>query len=252
MKSNETFVQSFPISWNVWIYESCNNDERGPVNLMRPFWEGMVKFLEEIRVRPFKCLINCLDTPGDNVYIYHESADLSVINLQNIRDPCLLVRIISHELCHYIMDNHRKWPNPVPRRKLSSFEEVFAEMFSFLQLKSFQQWSHQNEPLWTFVDPFVESQFHQHEPLIQQMLQQGFEALPLFEEGFLPHYDNIAAIALFLLPYFEQNPELWKILPHVQDVDPRSSWHHFFDHLMMSADPSYQDSLGKLKQRLFS
>ncbi|MDE5808290.1 MAG: hypothetical protein K2H76_09245, partial [Muribaculaceae bacterium] len=67
----------------------------------------------------------------------------------------------------------------------------------------------------------------------------------------LPDYDSCAAIALSLLPYFEKHPELWKILPHVQDVDPLANWREFFSHMLDTADDSCRGPLKEMIDHLF-
>jgi hypothetical protein len=57
-------------------------------------------------------------------------------------------------------------------------------------------------------------------------------------------YKTIAAL---LFPLFLENPHLWKILLHIDDIHSWNSLDALFDHLQSKADDSYADSLRKMR-----
>lgn len=84
-------------------------------------------------------------------------------------------------------------------------------------------------------------------------------ALPLLERGnFFPiHKDGhkrgfYSHIASQILPIFQDNPSLWKIVGHISDSTAYASVEGLFDHLENTADDSYSCSLAMLKEKLMS
>ena len=124
-------------------------------------------------------------------------------------------------------------------------------MFSQLQLKKYLEWSRLDQPGWSFLEPSVIQLLQPHHLRALQLHQKGIEALPLLDKELLPDYGNCVSVAQLLLPYFEVSPELWHILPHVQEVDPRASWKDFFAHMQQSAPDSCRKPLANLVQTLF-
>lgn len=241
----------YTYSDRIFAYESSASC--GTMSYLTPFIKEMVKFLENIRKQSFQCYVRCDQPFNDSSYHYFTKHDVGVIYLQIHEDPRYLIRLLSHELCHYTMDNHAAIEHPKTHRKMSSYEEVFAEMFMLLQIKKSIQWFRQmsNSICEDLMTRYQESIYQEHKCQHEILLQEGIQAIPLLDETFLPLYDNCRAVAHYLLPYFESKPELWMILAHVQNVHPQSSWNEFFDYLQKTADDSYRGSLDEMIKILF-
>ena len=222
---------SYYLSENVSLHELPSGS--GTISCTAPFLRKMVEFLEKIRKQSFPCHIMCDRDYEQGCYFYLKAHNVGVIRVQNYKDFRILIYQVTHELCHYIMDNHNSYPWGVAGRKLSSFEEVFANMASVHFMKSFVIWCRQelNPQTADLMAQFLAALHRQHQPLIEVCRQKGIEAIPLLNSELLPDYDNCMAIAFLLQPYFEKHPALWEILPFVQNVNPQSLWADFLDRI---------------------
>lgn len=66
------------------------------------------------------------------------------------------------------------------------------------------------------------------------------------------HRDIYSNLSATMLPLFQENPRLWKIILHFGDMRRWSSLEDLFDHLETTATVDYAASLTKLRSLLFS
>ena len=124
----------------------------------------------------------------------------------------------SHEFCHYM-----NWGHVV--QSMRWFEETLCELAShFFLIKSAEQWVHNAPyPNWNSYSgkllAYELNSRNEVEPFdISDLLNPSSKIIYSLKENEYQRSKN-RYIALKLLPLFEQNPALWKIVPFLPDLD---------------------------------
>ncbi|WP_287677675.1 hypothetical protein [Bacteroides sp.] len=158
----------------------------------------------------------------------------------------------AHEYCHHLIDG--KLSGEISG--LIWFEESVCEMSSMYHLHNLAlhyQASHQQYLL--RYAPSVRDYLHERMNVEPQL------AFEVTHPGFLHKWEHILkepiyhrehykAIASLMLPLFLDNPHLWKIILHFEDMRSWNSIHELFSHLEQTATPDYKISLVELHRLL--
>lgn len=148
----------------------------------------------------------------------------------------------AHEYCHHLIDG----PMVTARVGLEWFEEVLCHIASWAYLGTLKQQCSR-----LGLDQSYQSQIQDWIPPYSAIPQSAVREyiasnapLLYIEECRRGIYQVIASA---LLPLFESNPNLWRIVLHIGDSRRWSSLAELFAHLEQTADDSYIDSLKELK-----
>lgn len=168
------------------------------------------------------------------------------------------IQVFAHEYMHHAIDRKEKNSDPHP---LVWFDETLCDISSvcvandlfydlFFSRTSELHWMRDNKNSLVRITKFPD-QVVQNSPVanrVAKSLQCGKgirEFLPFPEEG-LDLALCSAAIASCAQNLFLKNPNLWKIVPHVNEIPIDADIRSLFLHLKKTADSSYKDSLDDL------
>ncbi len=168
------------------------------------------------------------------------------------------IQEFAHEYMHHAIDRKEKFSAPRP---LVWFDEALCQVSSICIADDIHhdlKFNRNTELHWLkgdkvsllriIVFPAQIVQDHLFANLVAKSIRNGEgiqKFLPFPEEGFDLALCSIA-IALCTRNLFQENPNLWKIVPHVNEVPFDADVHSLFLHLKKTADSSYKDSLDKL------
>lgn len=168
------------------------------------------------------------------------------------------IQVFAHEYMHHAIDRQEKYGEP---HSLVWFDETLCQISSvcvandlfrdlFFNKTAELQWMSDYKNSLVRITQFP-TQIALGNPVANHLaksLQYGKgirEFLPFPEEGLnLALYS--AAIASCAQNLFVKNPNLWKIVPHINEIPFDADIQSLFRHLKETADPSYEDSLDKL------
>lgn len=152
----------------------------------------------------------------------------------------------SHEYCHHIIDGALS----DKIEGLSWFEETICELSSIFHIL--------NPPKCLTRQDCQELNFlarnvllESHQDLKSQIQANGGvrQWLTLLSEP-QHHRHHYNAIACRMLPFFQSNPKLWRILGHIGDARQWDSLEELFAHLEKESTEEYRQSLVDLRKSL--
>lgn len=163
----------------------------------------------------------------------------------------------AHEYCHHLIDVNVELKQGM--EGLRWFEETICEMASMYHLgRMIEDWQDSGQYIKTH---FVHSVREYLDDLLypttstssDKLLQVGLEE---WSKWYILCYTQRSrpssnAVAVKMLPIFEANPRLWRIILHFGDMRKWKSLDELFLHLR-KVDSSYEAPLGKLQDLLFS
>lgn len=155
----------------------------------------------------------------------------------------------AHEYCHHLING----PLSGCIQGLLWFEETICELASICHLRRLIVLCDvlQTDILLQYK-PYVVNCLYANLGTAQNNCQEYLLSMadrlaePVYHRGI---YSNLAAA---MLPLFQENPHLWKIILHIGDSRRWHSLEELFEHLHRTADDSYSHSLKLLKNLLLS
>lgn len=164
----------------------------------------------------------------------------------------------SHEYCHNIINGSMSGDIG----GLSWFEETICDTASIYHTNRICRYMEQSDlsHLHILAPVILQQGRHVLQSLQDDMLHQSIhrEFLPLIKDGLARTHSHDTSrhlyrkIAQTMLPLFEDNRSLWKVLLHIGDSRQWESLERLFVHLRQTADDSYSCSLEELENLLFS
>ncbi|MDE7190381.1 MAG: hypothetical protein K2N96_09620 [Muribaculaceae bacterium] len=173
---------------------------------------------------------------------------VGMIQLQNVFDPRLLIHHFAHELCHFAIGGQN-----VNRQADNPYSELAAEIFAFHAInearKNFMEGN--NHLPAQLLEGHIAELNHHNRVYLQTLYREGIR--PLLPLTVVPgkNYDLVDSVALFVFELFEQNKNLWKILPHIGTADRDTPFEDLVSQFLLIADDSYRESLEKLIAKLY-
>lgn len=168
------------------------------------------------------------------------------------------IQVVAHEYMHHAIDRKEKHDAPHP---LVWFDETLChissvciadDLFCDIQYNKTTelQWFRDYKSYLVKITQYP-TQIARHNPvanLVAKSIQNGKgirEFLPFPEEGLDLALYSIA-IASCAQNLFRENPNLWRIVPHVNEIPLDADINCLFHHLTRTADQSYRKSLDEL------
>lgn len=167
---------------------------------------------------------------------------------------CQWMLQFAHEYCHHLIGGLQSGGI----LGLIWFEECVCELSSMYHLNNLSRYydvSHQaNLRLYSpSVRNYLDERMTVDSEIVSEVNHPGFmyRLETLLQEPKY-HREHYRAIAAKMLPFFLENPHLWKIILHFGDMCRWHSLEELFQHLRRNATPDYSDSLEKLHSLFFS
>lgn len=170
---------------------------------------------------------------------------------------CNWIFQFAHEYCHHLIDV--KVELEPGMEGLRWFEETICEMASMYHLgRMIEDWQGSGQYIKTrfvhSVQEYLDDLLHPTPSTSSdKLLQVGLEEwskwhILCYKQRSRPSSN---AVAVNMLPIFEANPHLWRIILHFGDMRQWNSLDELFQHLR-KADSSYEAPLGELQDLLRS
>lgn len=190
----------------------------------------------------------CVVLPSEDVPMCVNAGERHIIFLATKEDLwCQWVYQFAHEYCHHLIDGSLsgEWSD------LLWFEETICELSSLYNLNKMISYC-ANNGLQRYA-PSVKN-------YLENLLTKNNRASKLSTEGgWYKQYeeslkkekykrDLYNAIAVLMYPLFIDSPNLWKLILNIGDIRSWTSLEELFDHLEVSADESYCESLGRIRK----
>ena len=192
------------------------------------------------------CTLKHIDTGPKCV----DKQDSHIIYLSVKEDYwCQWIYQFAHEYCHHLINGTMSGEI----KGLLWFEETICEVSSLFHLTMFYHRCLVSPLLFHYaqaVQDYLHDLHLKNYPLVEifrrESLSQWGDLLK--EPNY--HRDIYNAIAVSILPFFFQDPKLWKMILHFGDMRKWNSLDELFDHLLCSATDDYRQSLLCLKNLL--
>lgn len=167
---------------------------------------------------------------------------------------CQWIYQFAHEYCHHLINGTLTGE----LTGLMWFEESICELASMFHLFLFRSsWSQSLEEYQIHYAPslldYLNALLLKSPQLLSATQHPGFLRtwLPILEQQSY-HRDYYNALAAKMYPLFVENPHLWKIILHFEDMRQWDSLEALFQHLERHTTVDYVYSLKKLRLLLFS
>lgn len=159
---------------------------------------------------------------------------------------CQWVYQFAHEYCHHLINGSLtgEWSS------LLWFEETVCELSSLYNLCEMETFCERNGLV--YYAPSVRK-------YREDLMVRGSQTYDLdVAGGWRKEYEDLLstggyqrdlynAIAVRMYPLFVENPKLWKLILHIGNIREWDSLDELFDHLISTADASYEESLNRLR-----
>ena len=198
--------------------------------------------------QPYFSTRQCVVVHTEDVPVCAKAGEQHVIFLATKDNLwCQWVYQFAHEYCHHLIDGSLlgEWSD------LLWFEETICELSSLYNLNKMIEYCI-NNGLQLYA-PSVKN-------YLENLLTKNNGAYKLNAEGgWYKHYeeslkeegykrDLYNAIAVLMYPLFVDNPNLWKLILNIGDIRSWTSLDELFNHLEVTADGSYCESLGRMRK----
>ena len=239
-------IQVYAISSSLYITDDPgfgDYDKRTVFRLLHQVQDNFAEWIGEEVYKSCNCYIH-YDDEGPEIKCYKTDGEIvHLISLSSKENYWYQwIYQFAHEYCHHLIGGRlsgdiigMKW-----------FEETLADLSSICNIK--QIISPDNS---CHLPPlFLQSGTSYLEEVAGSFQTNCLEYLksvedklaqPVYHRGI---YSNLSAT---MLPLFQRNPHLWKMITHIGDSCSYSSLEELFSHLEKSADKTYADSLLELK-----
>lgn len=162
---------------------------------------------------------------------------------------CQWVYQFAHEYCHHLIDGTMCGEI----KGLLWFEETICELASIYHLNRYYKRC-TTDILLQNLAPAVLDYLH-------DLYTKNVQLVELFHQEYLNifldqlgqpvyHREIYNAIAVSILPLFEENPSLWKMILNFGDIRKWNSLEELFEHLLQCSTDDYRNSLLLLKNKL--
>lgn len=198
--------------------------------------------------QPYFSTKQCIVVPTEDVPMCAKVGEQHFIFLMTKDNRwCQWVYQFSHEYCHHLINGSLsgEWSD------LLWLEETICELSSLYNLNKMIGYCANNG-----LQGYVPSVINYLENLLTKRnrayklsaeggwYKQYEESLK--EEGYKRDLYN--AIAVLMYPLFVDNPNLWKLILNIGDIRSWTSLDELFNHLEVTADGSYRESLGRMRK----
>lgn len=160
---------------------------------------------------------------------------------------CQWVYQFAHEYCHHLINGSMTgtWSD------LMWFEETICELSSLYNLQKMESICMING-LYSYA-PFVNNYLEKcmNQEKVNCRIEESNHWYEKYAEVLREkEYERSLynAIACLMLPHFIDNPCLWKIVLHIGDTRSWNSLDSLFEHLQLTSDDSYKESLLKVRR----
>lgn len=194
--------------------------------------------------------------------------DTNLIHLTTVDNYwCQLVYQFAHEYCHHLIDGELSGTT----EGMKWFEEALCHVSSVANLINMVRVC-SNSPLWNLKDftpeviDYIENlQGIIHSDIIRACLPSisnpfNYTVIPQSQIISIKNYlideaeilantysdEHYFYVCRALYPHFHNNPNLWKIIPHIGDSGAWISLNDLYKHLLANADNSYRESLSEM------
>lgn len=190
----------------------------------------------------------CVVVPTEEDPMCVKEGEQHIIFLATKEDLwCQWVYQFAHEYCHHLIDGSLlgEWSD------LLWFEETICELSSLYNLNKMIEYCINNElQLYApSVKNYLENLLTKNNGAYKLNAEGGWYKQyeeSLKEEGYKRDLYN--AIAVLMYPLFVDNPNLWKLILNIGDIRSWTSLDELFNHLEVTADGSYRESLGRMRK----
>lgn len=198
--------------------------------------------------KPYFSTRLCVVVPTEEDPMCVKEGEQHIIFLATKEDLwCQWVYQFAHEYCHHLIDGSLlgEWSD------LLWFEETICELSSLYNLNKMIEYCINNElQLYApSVKNYLENLLTKNNGAYKLNAEGGWYKQyeeSLKEEGYKRDLYN--AIAVLMYPLFVDNPNLWKLILNIGDIRSWTSLDELFNHLEVTADGSYRESLGRMRK----
>lgn len=198
--------------------------------------------------KPYFSTRLCVVVPTEEDPMCVKEGEQHIIFLATKEDLwCQWVYQFAHEYCHHLIDGSLlgEWSD------LLWFEETICELSSLYNLNKMIEYCINNElqPYAPSVKNYLENLLTKNNGAYKLNAEGGWYKQyeeSLKEEGYKRDLYN--AIAVLMYPLFVDNPNLWKLILNIGDIRSWTSLDELFNHLEVTADGSYRESLGRMRK----
>ena len=198
--------------------------------------------------QPYFSTTQCIVVPTEDVPMCAKVGEQHFIFLMTKYNRwCQWVYQFSHEYCHHLINGSLsgEWSD------LLWLEETICELSSLYNLNKMIGYC-ANNGLQGYVPSVIN--------YLENLLTKKNRAYKLSAEGgWYKQYEESLkeagykrelynAIAVLMYPLFVDNPNLWKLILNIGDIRSWTSLEELFNHLEVTADGSYRESLGRMRK----